>query len=93
MNPNDRSLSMDSSSTNVPILRGHILTLEIETRFFTPATFNKIAWNKTIHKFCLQLKYEREPNVNAISVSKPTIYACNVFEKGPNMLAIIENLF
>ena len=33
------------------------------------------------------------PNMLAISNLKRTIYACNLFEKGPNMLAIIENLF
>ena len=31
--------------------------------------------------------------MNAMSISNRTIYDCNLFQKGPNMIAIIANLF
>ena len=33
------------------------------------------------------------PNMIAMSTPKRTIYECNLFQKGPNMIAIIETLF
>ena len=41
----------------------------------------------------LQSSSQRGPNTIANSVPNPTIYDCNLFQKGPNMIAVIENLF
>ena len=42
---------------------------------------------------CLQSRLERGLNMHAISSLNRTIYAWNLFQKGSNMLASIENLF
>ena len=41
----------------------------------------------------MQYQFPRGLNMLAISHPKRNIYACNLFHKGPNKLAIIENLF
>ena len=41
----------------------------------------------------MQSQFQRGLNMLAISNPKRTIYACNLFQLGPHMLAIIENLF
>ena len=41
----------------------------------------------------MQSQFRRRLNKLAISNPKWTLYACNIFQMGPNMLASIENLF
>ena len=41
----------------------------------------------------MQSEFQRGLNMPAISNPKRAIYACNLFQLGPNMLANIENLF
>ena len=41
----------------------------------------------------MQSRFQRRLNMLAISNSYRTIYGCNLFRNGVNMLAIIENLF
>ena len=42
---------------------------------------------------CLQSRLEKGLNMLAISNLNRTLNACNFFQKGPNMLAIMENCF
>ena len=55
----------------------------------------KYACNKNINEnlIWMQSQFQRTLNMLAISNSKRTLYACNLFQKGPNMLAIIKNYF
>ena len=50
----------------------------------------KYACNKNINEnlIWMQSQFQRTLNMLAISNSKRTLYACNLFQKGPNMLAM-----
>ena len=45
------------------------------------------------YQIWLQWYSEWGPNMNAISIPNWTIYDCNIFQKEPNMIAMIQNLF